>query len=553
LQYAHEEGVLHRDIKPENILLDAKGRVKIADFGIAKMLGDAVPGGTLTASGAALGTPQYMAPEQIEHPADVDHRADIFSLGVVFYEMLTGELPLGRFGPPSFKSAVDRRVDEIVFRTLEKERELRQQTAGEVKRDVETVATSAGGGMKPPSPPVPSSDEPLPWWSRINRLIDDTLWAKGSAFWKIVVWVALVWLGMMMLGLVAAVVVALGNFLPPGALLVMAIAVAVAAEVVIRHRKLSPETETHSKRLLSGLKVILVLVIGGVLVSKMDAAAWRTMRPLPFSNWLARLAIAGAAFAIWRHDRKRWPESRTRMANMIVPAMLLAFLIRPFETGNFLVRPGQPEYSVLPATPAIALEPTPSPQDSYPAKVPGETGDDSRAKAASTPDLPSANIAEATGQDRNPVQEIELKVAKQQMEKTLAELAMARQELAISPLIRNLGDDSPARKSLIAQIDYLEERRAMLQKDIERKSPSADRAKESIREINLKVSRDQLEKTLTGLAEAQKELATSQDMATYGDDHPLKKALREKIDYFQERRAILGKEIQKLSSAGMAD
>ncbi len=121
LQYAHEEGVLHRDIKPENILLDAKGRVKIADFGIAKMLGDAVPGGTLTASGAALGTPQYMAPEQIEHPADVDHRADIFSLGVVFYEMLTGELPLGRFGPPSAKSAVDRRVDEIVFRTLEKE------------------------------------------------------------------------------------------------------------------------------------------------------------------------------------------------------------------------------------------------------------------------------------------------------------------------------------------------------------------------------------------------------------------------------------------------
>jgi serine/threonine protein kinase len=143
LQYAHEEGVLHRDIKPENILLDAKGRVKIADFGIAKMLGDAVPGSTLTASGAAMGTPQYMAPEQIEHPADVDHRADIFSLGVVFYEMLTGELPLGRFGPPSSKSAVDRRVDEIVFRTLEKERELRQQTAGEVKTQVEGLGPDA--------------------------------------------------------------------------------------------------------------------------------------------------------------------------------------------------------------------------------------------------------------------------------------------------------------------------------------------------------------------------------------------------------------------------
>ena len=143
LQYAHEEGVLHRDIKPENILLDAKGRVKIADFGIAKMLGDAVPGHTLTASGASLGTPQYMAPEQIEHPSDVDHRADIFSLGVVFYEMLTGELPLGRFGPPSAKSAVDRRVDEIVFRTLEKERALRQQSAAEVKTQVEGLGPDA--------------------------------------------------------------------------------------------------------------------------------------------------------------------------------------------------------------------------------------------------------------------------------------------------------------------------------------------------------------------------------------------------------------------------
>src|SRR5206468_2322845 len=92
LQYAHDEGVLHRDIKPENILLDTKGRVKIADFGIAKMVGADQPASGITASGAALGTPHYMAPEQIEKPAEVDHRADIYSLGVVFYELLTGEL-----------------------------------------------------------------------------------------------------------------------------------------------------------------------------------------------------------------------------------------------------------------------------------------------------------------------------------------------------------------------------------------------------------------------------------------------------------------------------
>jgi serine/threonine protein kinase len=140
LQYAHGEGVLHRDIKPENILLDTKGRVKIADFGIAKLLGEPPSEPALTGSGAALGTPLYMAPEQLENPSRVDHRADIYSLGVVFYEMLTGELPIGRFAPPSAKSTVDPRLDEVVLRTLEKERERRTQTASEVKTQVESIS-----------------------------------------------------------------------------------------------------------------------------------------------------------------------------------------------------------------------------------------------------------------------------------------------------------------------------------------------------------------------------------------------------------------------------
>ena len=147
LQYAHDQGVLHRDIKPENILLDARGRVKIADFGIAKLAGDRHPDPTLTASGARLGTPHYMAPEQIESPSAVDHRADIYSLGVVFYELLTGELPLGRFAPPSAKADLDARIDEIVMRALAKERELRQQSAGEGKTQVEGLG-EAGPGVK---------------------------------------------------------------------------------------------------------------------------------------------------------------------------------------------------------------------------------------------------------------------------------------------------------------------------------------------------------------------------------------------------------------------
>ncbi len=141
LQFAHEEGILHRDIKPENILLDTRGRVKIADFGIAKLLGEAREKLTLTASGMAVGTPHYMAPEQLEHPQDVDQRADIYSLGVVFYEMLTGELPLGRFAPPSQKSAVDPRVDEVVLHALEKEREKRYRSASEVKTKVEFITS----------------------------------------------------------------------------------------------------------------------------------------------------------------------------------------------------------------------------------------------------------------------------------------------------------------------------------------------------------------------------------------------------------------------------
>ena len=143
LQYAHDEGVVHRDIKPENVLVDRKGRVKIADFGLAKIMGCEPRLLHLTAEGQRLGTPHYMAPEQLEHPRTVDHRADIYSLGVVFYELLTGELPLGKFQPPSLKVAGDARLDEVVLRALEKEPDRRYQHASEVGSDVETIATTA--------------------------------------------------------------------------------------------------------------------------------------------------------------------------------------------------------------------------------------------------------------------------------------------------------------------------------------------------------------------------------------------------------------------------
>ncbi len=139
LQYARDLDVVHRDIKPENILLDEHGRVKIADFGLAKLLDPAPARPGLTGSHEVMGTVYYMAPEQLLRNHDVDHRADVYSLGVVFYEMLTGELPVGRFAPPGQRARVDPRLDAIVLRALESKPEHRYQDAAEFKRDVEAV------------------------------------------------------------------------------------------------------------------------------------------------------------------------------------------------------------------------------------------------------------------------------------------------------------------------------------------------------------------------------------------------------------------------------
>ena len=151
LQFAHDEGVVHRDIKPENILLNKKGQVKIADFGLAKLLG-AAPDTALTMSQAAMGTFNYMAPEQRENAQKVDHRADIYSLGVVFYEMLTGEVPMGRFEAPSKRVQVDVRLDEVVLKALEREPARRYQHVSEVKSNVETITSTTPAA--PATPPA---------------------------------------------------------------------------------------------------------------------------------------------------------------------------------------------------------------------------------------------------------------------------------------------------------------------------------------------------------------------------------------------------------------
>jgi hypothetical protein len=152
LRYAHEEGVVHRDIKPENILTDQKGRVKIVDFGLAKLLRfpDGLSTRHLTGPFQVMGTYQYMAPEQLHKPLQVDQRADIYSLGVVLYEMLTGELPQGLFIPPS-KVHGDARLDALLLQMLEKDPERRLQQIADVEAVLETIAPTPRASTAAPA------------------------------------------------------------------------------------------------------------------------------------------------------------------------------------------------------------------------------------------------------------------------------------------------------------------------------------------------------------------------------------------------------------------
>jgi serine/threonine protein kinase len=153
LHAAHSQGVIHRDIKPENILISKDGYVKLADFGLARPLNQ---GNTsvLTSTNVIMGTADYMAPEQRDGQAD--ERADIFALGVMLYEMLTGKPPRGAFEPASRKVQLDVRIDEVVLKALQTEPERRYQHASEMKTDVDRIRNTPLPAP-PPAKPQPST------------------------------------------------------------------------------------------------------------------------------------------------------------------------------------------------------------------------------------------------------------------------------------------------------------------------------------------------------------------------------------------------------------
>ncbi len=200
LQYAHDRGIVHRDIKPENILLDRRGRVKIADFGLAKLVAPGneaaqsagvgpapTPVGAtrrtseFTEAGKVMGTPSYMAPEQSTHPAEVDHRADIYALGVVFYQMLTGELPDKKLTPPSRKVVLDVRLDEIVLRALERDPARRYANASEIKTRMGTIILSTAAIHQSAPAQSDQAMRPPARSSRTNRIILITALATVAA------------------------------------------------------------------------------------------------------------------------------------------------------------------------------------------------------------------------------------------------------------------------------------------------------------------------------------------------------------------------------------
>jgi serine/threonine-protein kinase len=149
IDYAHEQKIVHRDLKPENILVDGRGHVKIADFGLAGMQGSE-HNISLTATAVAMGTVNYMAPEQRRDAKNVDHRADLYSLGVILYEMFTGELPIGRFKSPSQKvPELEPALDEVVGQLLETEPDARPKRAMETAVALDELTPPPTGATPP--------------------------------------------------------------------------------------------------------------------------------------------------------------------------------------------------------------------------------------------------------------------------------------------------------------------------------------------------------------------------------------------------------------------
>lgn len=141
LQYSHELGVIHRDIKPANVLINSEGNVRIVDFGLITLVGNSQLDHRITETDVAMGTVEYSPPESFDKDVELDHRGDIYSLGVLMYEMLTGQPPQGTWRPPSelARGQFDRRLDDIVTTCMQPDRNDRYPTMSAVAQAVDLL------------------------------------------------------------------------------------------------------------------------------------------------------------------------------------------------------------------------------------------------------------------------------------------------------------------------------------------------------------------------------------------------------------------------------
>jgi eukaryotic-like serine/threonine-protein kinase len=194
LEYAHGRGVTHRDIKPDNVLLAGTSAV-VTDLGVAKAISDATAVGSLTSVGIALGTPAYMAPEQAAADPATDHRADIYALGMMAYEMLAGHVPFaGRSAQAilaahiaetpttiaTLRPATPPRLAALVMRCVAKRPGDRPQTASEVVRELEMAATPLDGSL-PPAVAAPASRGQRVRWTLVAGIVVAAITTIGLA------------------------------------------------------------------------------------------------------------------------------------------------------------------------------------------------------------------------------------------------------------------------------------------------------------------------------------------------------------------------------------
>ncbi len=289
LAYAHEHGVVHRDIKPENVLLSG-GAAVVTDFGIAKALSDArghVTGATLTQFGTSLGTPAYMAPEQVAADPDVDHRADLYAFGCMAYELLTGRAPFAGRSPQKLLVAqmaetpqpvTDLRPDtppelaQLVMQCLAKDASARPQSAAEVVRVLDVVTSS---GTRPAMPAI--------------------LLGGRNATWKALGIYAAAFAVVVLLAKAAMIAIGLPEWVLTGAIIVMAV----------------------------GLPVILFT---GYVQHAARRAAWATPGGAAAHGPAATLAIKASPHVSWRRTLVGGGIALGGFAVLVVAFMILRAL-----------------------------------------------------------------------------------------------------------------------------------------------------------------------------------------------------------------------------------